>query len=185
MVNKGGVLLGIFLTFVIIGLSIVLLFPNLTTTTTTTASPKTIGRYVKISQPTVGCLNAASLEVLSNGVDVARGKTVTMSSAHPDFPGSNLVDGNNATFAHTSCADAGSMTVDLGSNLQIDKIILTNRQECCTGRLIGSKIQVINDASNIVYTSDVLKGTAGQSTYSLQGGGFPVYTLLPPSTTII
>src|SRR5689334_19125503 len=79
---------------------------------------KVVGRFVKLSQPTVNCMNIGDIQVFSGGINIAKGKTVTMSSKHSDtdFPATFLVDEIFTNFAHTSCKEAGWMNIDLGSD---------------------------------------------------------------------
>ena len=74
---------------------------------------------------------------------ISKNKPVTMSSTLPGYPGSNLTDGNINTMAHTNGDINAFMEVDLGSNYNIGKIIIINRQDCCKNRAIGLEVQLL------------------------------------------
>jgi hypothetical protein len=154
-------------------------------------SHTTTGQFVKLYIPpdakmSPDCFNIGEMEVYSAGVNVAKGKTVTLSSPYgdPKYVASNLVDGDHSTFAHTSCADNGWMMVDLGSEVKIDSIKIWNRPDCCTGRVIGAKVDIMDASKAVKYTSDAFKGKAGETKIQMDNG-YMVYTLTPPSTAVV
>lgn len=156
-------------------------------TNKTNAPTKTTGRYVKISQPTINCMNIGDVEIMSGGVNVAKGKTVTQSSTYASpFPVVNLVDEVFTNFAHTSCNEAGWMTVDLASDMGIDSIKVTNRADCCSGRIIGAKVEILDSTNKVIYTSDAFKGKNGETapTTGAEMTGFTTYTMTPPGTAV-
>jgi hypothetical protein len=104
-------------------------------------------RYVRIYRDKEGddhWMNIAEVEVFSGGVNVASGKTVTQSSiSHPGtFDPPNLVDGNKTNFAHTLNEDVEWFLIDLGQAYEIEKVVITNRADCCQARLRNTKIQL-------------------------------------------
>src|SRR6056300_84803 len=122
-----------------------------TTTTTTTIAPTTPVvekyRYVRIIRDKDGddhAMNIAEVEVFSGGTNIASGKTVTARALYPygDFPPANLVDGNKTNFAHTDDQPVEWFLVDLGQDYDIEKVVITNRTDCCQGRLRNTKIQL-------------------------------------------
>lgn len=144
------------------------------------------GRYVKISQPEKGCMNISDLQVEVGNVNVAKGKSVTMSSQHASYSGDLLVDENFGNFAHTSCEEAGWMLLDLGSEMEIQKIIIKNRVDCCNGRIIGATVSILaEDKTTATFTSDAITGTAGETTRSDGMNAFNTYTITPPATAVV
>ena len=105
-------------------------------------------RYVRIIRDKDGndhWMNLAEVEVFSGGTNVAKGKTVTASSKYENsdqFPHANLVDGNKTNFAHTNNESVEWFLIDLGQDYDIEKVVITNRTDCCQGRLRNTKIQL-------------------------------------------
>ena len=89
-------------------------------------------------------MNIAEVEVFSGGVNVALGKNVTQRSiSHPGtFDPPNLVDGNKTNFAHTNNEAVEWFLIDLGQAYEIEKVVITNRTDCCQARLRNTKIQL-------------------------------------------
>ena len=104
-------------------------------------------RYVRIYRDKDGddhWMNIAEVEVFSGSVNVASGKTVTQRSiSHPGtFDPPNLVDGNKTNFAHTNNEAVEWFLIDLGQAYEIEKVVITNRTDCCQARLRNTKIQL-------------------------------------------
>ena len=127
-------------------------------------------RYVRIVRDKQGddhWMNIAEVEVFSGTTNVASGKTVTASSLYaPQFPHANLVDGNKTNFAHTHNEALEYFQIDLGQEYDIDKVVITNRTDCCQGRLRNTKIQLSKSAdmsspkeSRVVTTEEAPRAT--------------------------
>ena len=118
------------------------------TTTPTGPAPPVVDkyRYVRIYRDKDGdnhWINLAEVEVFSGGVNVATGKTVTARSPYaPQFPPANLVDGNMTNFAHTQNEAVEWFLIDLGQDYEIERVVITNRTDCCQARLRNTKIQL-------------------------------------------
>tara|TARA_R110002050_G_scaffold180985_1_gene314499 strand:- start:1497 stop:2285 length:789 start_codon:yes stop_codon:yes gene_type:complete len=148
-----------------------------------------VGRYVRIIQTeatdpnatrddgtTAGnvddtnrILNIAEIEVFDkNNTNLSYQKGVTGSSEYPaPHLWVNLTDGNKTNFAHTLGrieTEYDSMTIDLGGETEISKIVITNRTDCCKNRIVRAKIEILDDANNIV--SDTVNISAMQDTYT-------------------
>lgn len=152
------------------------LAPTTTTTTTpaptTTSRPVVNGRYVRIVQTKVICLNIAEIQVISNGVNIAQGKPVTASSEM--YPASHVVNGNLRDFAHTSCTDIPWLKIDLGSVQRIDSIVVYNRFDCCHDRILGAYMEISDGAGLAIWKSDPFT----------DANGFKIYTMNPPLTSM-
>jgi hypothetical protein len=133
-------------------------------------------RYVRIyrDQPAVldaggHWMNPAEVEVFSEGVNVAAGKTVTGSSLYAaQFPHSNLVDGNKTNFAHTNNAAVEWFLIDLGEEYEIDSVAITNRTQCCQARMENTKIQ-LSKTSDMTTSEDsrvITKAEAGSASFT-------------------
>lgn len=143
------------------------------------------GRYIKLSQPTVGCLNIAEIEVYSTngGKNIAPTATITKSSSYNNdsSPVKNLVDGNADTIVHTSCQDAGWVMLDFGKTVPIYSIVLTNRKDCCQARWNGLVLTILGDNNDVVYTGKPIADLTGSTSYSDSGkDAFMRITYLPP-----
>lgn len=108
-------------------------------------------RYVRVGRtnPDNGdhWMNLAEVEVFSDGVNVASGKTVTASNLYaPQFPNANLVDGNKGNFAHTTNTATEYFDIDLGQAYEIEKVVITNRVDCCQARARNTIIQLSESA---------------------------------------
>ena len=143
-----------------------------TPTTPTTPAPAPKHRYVRITRDKDTTnedhwMNLAEVEVFSGGTNVARGKTVTASSLYgAQFPHANLVDGDKTNFAHTNNEAVEWFQIDLGQDYEIEKVVITNRTDCCQARLRKTKIQLSKSAdmsspkeSRVITTEEALKAT--------------------------
>ena len=104
-------------------------------------------RYVRVGRtnPDNGdhWMNLAEVEVFSGGVNVASGKTVTASSLYAaQFPHASLVDENKGNFSHTNNAATEYFDIDLGQAYEIEKVVITNRVDCCQDRARNTIIQL-------------------------------------------
>ena len=117
-------------------------------------------------------LNLAELEVFDvSGTNLAAGKTVTGSSEYPSpHLWSNLTDGDKTNFAHTlgrTPSEYDSMTVDLGAEKEIKKLVITNRTDCCQNRAIGIKAMILAaDGTTVVKETDMIYTVA--DTYTIE-----------------
>ena len=145
------------------------------------------GQFVRLSNPKVSILNIAEIEIYSNGVNIAKNKPVTMSSVHEPtsglYGGMFAVDVVHTNFAHTSGKEPPFISVDLGTTVPIDRIRIVNRPGA-TGRICGSKLEVITAASTVSWTSNVITGQSGQNVYEDSNNGFNVLECVLPSRRV-
>lgn len=126
-----------------------------------------IGRYIKLQYNRVECLNLAEIRVFSKkgGPNIiTRSTPVTKSSGYQGdmFPGKNFVDGDTGqtyNFVHTSCGDVPWVQVDLGSMINIYKVVVFNRVDCCQSRVLGTNLQIMNDQNEMIYASNPINST--------------------------
>jgi hypothetical protein len=122
---------------------------------------------------------------MSGGVNIASGRNVTLSSENAQFPGSNAVDGDFDNFVHTSCNEEPWLQVDLGAFFNITQIKVFNRKDCCSGRIVGAKLEICgSDPSVPIWTSDTFKGLNGETGYTDEGNGWYTYSVTLPSTVV-
>ncbi|KAF6252726.1 hypothetical protein COO60DRAFT_1463575 [Scenedesmus sp. NREL 46B-D3] len=140
----------------------ILLHTNGTWVTSTDLSPRlptdgVTGRYAGLFHKQGAVFNVAEIIVMANGVNIAKGKTVQMSSMLGGYPGANAVDGNETNFAHTlGGEELPWILIDLGSNAQkVDQIIVVNRTDCCRDRIAGATAVVLDETSTqVLWRSD-------------------------------
>jgi hypothetical protein len=131
------------------------------------ASSVTTGRYIKLQYNRVECLNLAEIRVYSKkgGPNIiTRNTPVSKSSGFQGdvFPGKNFVDGDTGqtyNFVHTSCGDVPWVQVDLGSMIDIYKVVVYNRVDCCQHRIQGTVLQILNEENDIIYASNNVNST--------------------------
>ena len=155
------------------------------TTTSTEAAPLPKGQYVRLEHTVAHDANAAGndddkhkiinlaeLEVFAKDgtTSLAASKTVEAANFHPAGPLPNLTDGNFSNFAHTLGRDVNEivkMTVDLGSENEIEKIKITNRVDCCKHRAQGIKAVILAaDGTTVVKETPAITTTADTYTFT-------------------
>jgi len=102
------------------------------------------------------------LELTSDVPDVANdnlafGKVATQSSEGFGRLAGNATNGDLSDFTHTVSGDLNPyLEVDLGSEADLENIVIHNRENCCQNRLYNISIQIRNAEGTVVYTSDVV-----------------------------
>lgn len=156
-----------------------------------TATPLS-GRYVRLTNPTVGTsgmLNIADISVIgADGKNLASSGAVSTSSVFQNlasYNGAKLIDGDINTFWNSAAGGSPSATIDLGAVFPISTIEITNRIDCCKGRIAGSYVEILDANQNSIYKSDALKATDGTATYEENPAtGFSKYVIDPAANTI-
>lgn len=135
-----------------------------------------LGRYIRLEYDRRECLNLAHIAVYPNKRTdsnlITPNTVVTKSSGYEGdiFPSKNFVVGNS--FVHTSCHDVPWIEVDMGATVNMYRIVITNRNDCCQFRVIGARLVILDDKRNRIYTSDAITS----SVYN--------YTWFPPATEV-
>ena len=137
------------------------------------------GRYITLYYNRRECLNLAQIGVysddsISSNVITPR-TTVYKSSGYSGdaYPVQNFVNGLANTFVHTSCYDVPWIVVDLGRDIPIYRIMITNRKDCCQSRILGAKLYITGDNKEGVYNSANIHTV--NSTYTWFPPDFTVY----------
>jgi hypothetical protein len=135
-----------------------------------------LGRYIRLEYDRRECLNLAHIAVYPNKRTdsnlITPNTIVTKSSGYEGdiFPSKNFVVGNS--FVHTSCYDVPWIEVDMGATVNMYRIVVTNRKDCCQFRVIGTRLVILDDKRNRIYTSDAINTSASS------------YTWFPPTTEV-
>ena len=144
----------------------------------------TTGRFIKLVYDRVECLNLSQIRVYStkggpNIITPGMWPQVTKSSGYEGdiFPVQNFVNGFNQAgvpenFVHTSCNEVPWIQVDLGAMKTIYKVVILNRGGCCQSRVLGAKLQILNEENDVIYISNAVSSTN------------TTYTWLPPDPAI-
>lgn len=129
------------------------------------------GRYIRLEQKRVGCINLADIEAYSkhDGENIIKPDMIITKSSNygnPDqYPAKNFIDGNTDTMLVTSCSDVGWILIDLGSVQPIYKIIVTNRKDCCRQRANGTILSILDATKTPVYIAHPMRDKKNQTTY--------------------
>jgi hypothetical protein len=119
------------------------------------------GRYVRLTINNVNdnWLNFAELQVINNNRNIAVGKPASASSTYYGTPPSRGNDGNslgewsNNSVAHNDNKGGPEYwEVDLGdASRTIDRIIISNRTDCCGGRLNNWLLSIYDYNKNLIW----------------------------------
>lgn len=142
------------------------------------------GQFVRLFHNVAACLNIAEIEVRSTegGTDIARGKAWSKNSGYSgdSYPIGNVTDGNLDNFAHTACngSDVPWMEVDLGAEVSISQLVVHNRKDCCTGRVVGAQLEILNKDRRVLWRSMPIKDKAGANVPA-ENNGYSRYEVNP------
>jgi Concanavalin A-like lectin/glucanases superfamily/Secretion system C-terminal sorting domain len=143
------------------------------------------GRYVRVQMSNTEPLYLAEVQVFSGGTNIALGKTTAQSTTAASS--SKAVDGNtDGNYANGSVASTAQgrveveawWSLDLGSVIQIDSIVLWSRSDLDTNFIKGYYVFVSDNA----FTGNTLLSSITQSgvSYYLQPYEWPI-VLVPAS----
>ena len=135
-------------------------------------------QYVRLQYNRVDCLNLGEIRVYTSPSDTSQIVTpstvVTRSSGghwQNIFPERNFVDGNDRSFVHTSCGDVPWVMLNLGAMTPIYKVIVTNRQDCCLERILGTSLILLDSVMKPVYNSVPINSVNAMYTWFPPGTG--------------
>jgi hypothetical protein len=119
------------------------------------------GRYVRITinNSSDNWLNFAELQVINNNRNIAVGKPASASSTYYGTPpsrgndGNSLGEWNNGSVAHNDNTGGPEYwEVDLGdASRTIDRVIISNRTDCCQGRLNNWLLSIYDYNKNLIW----------------------------------
>lgn len=85
------------------------------------------------------------------------------------FPWTNLTDGSSVTFSHTERSTTAQLLLDLGADVPVDRVRITNRVDAANlsirNRIVGSTLTVETAAGTILWSYTFT--TAGSAAYDL------------------
>lgn len=115
---------------------------------------------VKITAAGGNCLHMAEVEVFDeNNKLISKEAPSSQSSTYSDQATSDKgVDGNKnpnwsgKSIQHTKCKSGDWWKVNLGGGKRVKKVVIYNRKDCCTERIAGAKIALLDrDDKEILY----------------------------------
>jgi len=131
------------------------------------------GRYVTVKRTDTQTqiINISEIVIYdSSGNKITPIGASLSTTYNPDFPASKLIDGSSS-FASTVAGPNEWMKIDLGSDKQIGKVVITNRVDCCQDRIVGCSLIITKGDSTQTYLSRQI---------STQNA---TYTFLPPTVS--
>lgn len=157
----------------------------------TTLDVGVYARYIKLSQPSVGYMNIADVQVFSttSGPNIALGATVSASTVYKtDYPLSSLTDGNSNNWTSTSGTDAGWFLIDLGSEKSVSRVEVINRTDCCQARANGVIVSLMNNSQTTVFTAQPFVDRNGNNQYAdvrmTDSVAYSKYIIHPPQQQV-
>lgn len=141
-----------------------------------------VGRYVRVQKVGTGHLTVDEVQVFGED-NLALGSSATQSSTQgPEWGADKAIDGNRSgdvtadSLTQTFSEPEAWWELDLGSEANIEEVVLWNRTDCCAARLSNFEVFVSSDP----FTSTSLAATQAQPGVT----GYPIATLGSPSITI-
>ncbi|MHB1309490.1 MAG: CotH kinase family protein, partial [Limisphaerales bacterium] len=91
-------------------------------------------------------------------LNLALSGTAFQSSTGFGFGADFAIDGDSSTFTHTGSDDnASSWWVDLGKTVEVRRIVLRNRENCCGSRLRDLTVELLGaDGQVVIWSSELL-----------------------------
>ncbi|MEX2214311.1 MAG: PVC-type heme-binding CxxCH protein [Phycisphaeraceae bacterium] len=158
------------------------------------ANPGTVGRFVRVELPGNGTLTLVEVEVYSAGANVARGKPAKQSTVANGGTADKAVDGNtNTVFGAGSATHTNENSknpwweVDLGAEYAIDSIKIWNRTDCCSDRLQGfslkvldaARAEVLHRANNKLETESIALALGGDPAAAIHAAAIRTLVAIP------
>ena len=159
-------------------------------------------RFVKITVPGFKSINIAEIQVFDNSnvnrALASEGASATQSStyfwdASTPCPASIAIDGNTAEqtgvglicdgLAHTNDETDPWIMVDLRSSYEISHVVIWNRLSCCSERLSGATVSLLDENSDIIRQVNSIGDTTNLPSVQLNINSFAVVKN-PPTESI-
>lgn len=129
------------------------------------APPVVKGRYVQLkrSDGKDESINILEIEVYNKNGKITQGITPSIYPQHGEvkyFGPQYLIDGlspskfpnNDWKLPHTTASKDAFMELDLGSEQEIDRVVIKNRQDCCKDRMVGTELQILDSNAAVKYS---------------------------------
>lgn len=126
------------------------------------------GRYLRIvrNDNRVEYINIAEIQAFnSSGVRYTATEAWLSSTPYSEYPASNLLDNNPNTIGHTSEATNSWAQIGFGSDKQIGKVVVVNRQDCCYDRIVGSCLMIFTTTGYGTWYAEYLSPKITTSLY--------------------
>lgn len=158
-------------------------FPLLEKLPDNLASPQkksagSMGRYVRIEIPGRATLTLAEVEVMGDGVNLARQGTASQSETTHGAPASRAIDGNkNPSFGgggQTHTPENGRdpwWELDLGGEYPIEQIVIYNRADGLEDRLKGFTLKILDGTREEIFKKVDQPAPRLVSKFEIEGGG--------------
>jgi len=135
------------------------------------------GRYARVIIPGNATLSLAEVQVFSGGKNIALKKKVAQSTTASGGIADKAVDGNTTgdwsagfmTHTHENQPDP-HWEVDLGANVDIDKISIWNR-DGFESRLNNAHVLVLDSKRKVVWGEKTTKAGKGETAFNVTTGG--------------
>lgn len=104
----------------------------------------------------LGELRAFGPATLQRNWSHEAGATASQSTTYSaSYPAGNAIDGNAATFSHTTDSPGSTLLANLGVDRLIDAVELINRQDAaCQNRLSNFRVSVLDAADTVLLSQD-------------------------------
>lgn len=132
------------------------------------------GRYLRITTATNENINLVEVQAFDLRGALIAPVEAKMSRTHASYSASKCIDGVTKStlaqkgFCHSEGGSGSWLRIDYGVTVSINKIIINNRQDCCSDRIVGATISIANDADG-----------EGSTWSSVFAGEQAVYTFHP------
>jgi hypothetical protein len=120
------------------------------------------GRYVELSSTKSTTLNVHKIDVFSDDKNISQHAVATQSDAYNSansYPACNLVNPNSTKFAQTAAnldiTKPKWFKLDFGKDVPITKIVVTNRMDRFSNRLVNAILKIMDSKGAFIYTSGV------------------------------
>lgn len=137
--------------------------------------PGAIGKNVKIIKELGSgdaSLNLSEIELYDILGTKLVGLKATSSSVIGPFSPDFLVDDSTENFALTGDSNNEWFNVELPTTMNIGKVVLHNRKDCCQDKIQGAQIVILNELGNEVYRSDKISSTDLIQTFEVTSNVF-------------
>ncbi len=139
-----------------------------------------VGRRVRIDLPGASrILSLAEVQVIAEGVNVARLGTATQSSTGYEAVAARAIDGNtdgeffrSQSVTHNNQEPDPWWEVDLGSDQAIDQVVVWSRTDGnLQNRLDGARLSVLDEAGEVLWLQTLAKAPKNDALIDVAGGG--------------
>ena len=128
--------------------------------------PTVQARYIRINRSDAAIntgrhLNLTQIEVYDEtNKKIIITVTPTVSPLYGELYGpQKLINGikNKDNFSSTTDVPGAFIQLDLGVDKPVSRIVITNRIDCCSERIVGAAVQAINTSGTVLFTTTITK----------------------------